>query len=55
MELHHETVFDAHACHFGQHLAAEEFLLGGVGIARDDTVEECCGGALRQVGGLAVG
>ena len=29
MDLHHQTVLEAHARHFGQHLGAEELLLSG--------------------------
>ena len=25
MDLHHQTIFEAHSCHFGKHLSAEHF------------------------------
>ena len=37
MNLHHQAVFQAHARHFGEHLGAEEFLLRGIGFARENT------------------
>ena len=35
MNLHHQAVFHAHARHLGEHLGAEQLLLGGVGFAGD--------------------
>ncbi len=40
MNLHHQTVFDAHACHFCEHLCAEKFLPSRIRTPGKDPAEE---------------
>ncbi|MNT10780.1 hypothetical protein D3C72_1456280 [compost metagenome] len=51
VKLHHQTVLNRHGGHFGQHLSAEQFGVGGAGRCGRDAAEQrlCIG--LRQIGG----
>ena len=55
MNLHDQAVFQAHLRHFGEHLRAEQLLLAGVGIARENLAEELRGFGGGKVGGLRGG
>jgi hypothetical protein len=56
VNLHHQTVFQAHPGHFGEHLGAEEFcLLGKSASAGQNLAIERSGLGLGKVGGLGSG
>ncbi len=52
MDLHHQTVIEAHAGHLGEHLRAEELGIALARLAGDDLQEQPLGVGLRQVHGL---
>ena len=58
MNLHHQPVFHAHARHLGEHLRAEQLLLGRVGLAGNHFAEQrgrlACGKVRRLRRGVPV-
>src|SRR6185437_7714928 len=51
MDLHHQTVVDAHRGHLGEHLCAEELRVSGTEAVGDDAAEERLRLTLPKVGG----
>ena len=55
MNLHHQSVVDAHARHFGQHLPAELSASSAVAVPASARVEEALAPAPPQIARRAVG
>ncbi|MNX42751.1 hypothetical protein D3C86_731760 [compost metagenome] len=51
VKLHHQTVLDRHGGHLGQHLAAEQFSVGGARRGGRNPLEQGFGVRLGQIGG----